>query len=71
MAVGNALLDMWKEMQDEIKNNEDEYEEETKPVVLQQNGYKTAKATCPSCGEPLIFEGGCNICKSCGWSKCD
>lgn len=74
MAVGNALLDMWKEMQDEIKNNEDEYEEEAKPVTLQPNGYQTTqvdKAKCPSCGESLIFEGGCNICKSCGWSKCD
>lgn len=29
------------------------------------------KPTCPECGEPLIFEGGCNICKACGWSKCD
>ena len=27
--------------------------------------------TCPECGEPLVFEGGCNICKACGWSKCD
>lgn len=26
---------------------------------------------CPECGEPLIFEGGCNVCKSCGYSKCD
>ena len=26
---------------------------------------------CPECGEELTFEGGCNICKSCGWSKCD
>ena len=25
---------------------------------------------CPECGEKLYFEGGCNICKSCGWSKC-
>ena len=71
MAVGNVLLDMWKEMQDEISNNEDEYEEDTKPVVLQPNGYKTNKVSCPSCGDALIFEGGCNICKSCGWSKCD
>lgn len=31
----------------------------------------TTKATCPECGEPLVFEGGCNICKACGWSKCD
>lgn len=30
-----------------------------------------AKPTCPECGEPLVFEGGCNICKACGWSKCD
>ena len=26
---------------------------------------------CPECGEEITFEGGCNICKSCGWSKCD
>ena len=28
-------------------------------------------ATCPECGEPIAFEGGCNICHNCGWSKCD
>lgn len=27
--------------------------------------------TCPECGEPLINEGGCNVCKACGYSKCD
>lgn len=26
---------------------------------------------CPECGENLIFEGGCNVCKYCGYSKCD
>ena len=66
MAVGNALLDMWTEMQDEIKNNDDECEEEE-----ELRNESPVKALCPSCGEPLIFEGGCNICKSCGWSKCD
>ena len=29
------------------------------------------KNACPECGEELIFEGGCNTCKNCGWSKCD
>ena len=29
------------------------------------------KPRCPECGEPISFEGGCNICRSCGWSKCD
>lgn len=31
----------------------------------------TTNPTCPECGEILVFEGGCNICKACGWSKCD
>ena len=31
---------------------------------------ETDKIYCPECGEPLVFEEGCNICKSCGWSKC-
>lgn len=74
MAVGNALLDMWKEMQDEIKSNEDECEE-TVPASSEGKVFATVgvveRPKCPSCGEPLIFEGGCNICKSCGWSKCD
>jgi ribonucleoside-diphosphate reductase alpha chain len=29
------------------------------------------KSKCPECGEPIAFEGGCNVCKNCGWSKCD
>lgn len=31
----------------------------------------TTNPTCPECGEILVFEGGCNVCKACGWSKCD
>ena len=27
--------------------------------------------TCPECGEALANEGGCNVCKNCGYSKCD
>ena len=26
---------------------------------------------CPECGEALANEGGCNVCKNCGYSKCD
>ena len=26
---------------------------------------------CPDCGEALFFESGCDVCKSCGYSKCD
>ena len=29
------------------------------------------KAECPECGAELNFTGGCNICPSCGWSRCN
>lgn len=65
VAIGNALLDMYEEMLDEIGETTEECEE----VEHDKNIF--LKPTCPECGEELTFEGGCNICKSCGWSKCD
>ena len=71
MAIGNALLDMWNEMQSEVTDVTDYMSDEhpsndngsllTKPVY----------SKCPECGEPLAREGGCVQCKSCGWSKCE
>ena len=73
MAVGNALLDMYKEVQSELAATQDC--QETKKVVPKApkpNAVKKVsnKLLCPECGEQITFEGGCNICKSCGWSKC-
>lgn len=31
----------------------------------------TPRNACPECGSEAVFEGGCVVCKSCGWSKCD
>ncbi|KAB1441612.1 vitamin B12-dependent ribonucleotide reductase [Pseudodesulfovibrio senegalensis] len=28
------------------------------------------RETCPDCGSELVFEEGCHICKSCGFTKC-
>lgn len=36
-----------------------------------QNKYVEDTGLCPECGNPLSFEGGCNTCKACGWSRCD
>ena len=69
MAVGNALLDMYKEVQRELA--EKNMGELPKPSPKPQKTIESkSRNNCPECGEPLIFEGGCNICKSCGWSKC-
>lgn len=65
VAVGNALLDMYREFQEEISDAEPV---EQKEVKKEKPTINVAK--CPECGEPLIFEGGCNVCKACGWSKC-
>ena len=32
---------------------------------------KEVKHACPECGEEIVNEGGCVICKNCGYSKCD
>lgn len=66
VAIGNALIDMYNEMQNDLfdDGDEDGFMESTKNKQIN-------KAKCPQCGGELIFEGGCNTCKSCGWSKCD
>jgi len=70
MAVGNALLDMYNEVQQEIaqKSAKEPAKKIPKPKAVQTS--PRDKMICPECGEPLVFEGGCNVCKSCGWSKC-
>ncbi len=65
MAVGYALIDMHQEMQREVKGV-DFIPKEKAPEKP-----KEVKNPCPTCGEELNFEGGCNICKACGWTKCD
>lgn len=70
MAIGNALVEMWEEMQDDIGNNlEDQKTQVSNPNSNQFN--TNSSAICPECGEPLVFEGGCNSCKNCGYSKCN
>lgn len=56
IAVGRAL----KEMHNELLGKE----AINKPLNV--NSPK-----CPKCGAELIHEGGCNICKNCGWTKCE
>ena len=70
VAIGQALLDMYKEMQMTLFCEGDEETEEDVLTDIATTKSIAAAAKCPSCGEVLIHEGGCDICKSCGWSKC-
>ena len=67
MAVGNALMDAWKEMQSEIADRNATPKTDDKKTVVPEIRHDV----CPECSEPLIHEGGCDICKNCGWSKCN
>ena len=60
MAIGNALMDMWKEVQEELG-----YLEEPKKKKIQLG------ELCPECGAVLEHSGGCDICKECGYSHCN
>ncbi|WP_270425349.1 adenosylcobalamin-dependent ribonucleoside-diphosphate reductase [Blautia intestinalis] len=72
VAIGNALLDMYNEIQNELFDTDENdipelMIEDIKPIQKSN----IPKPKCPQCGGELIFEGGCNTCKSCGWSRCD
>ena len=67
VAVGNALIDMYQEIQKSL--NIETTEEKTEKNEEQCE--KSVKNPCPVCGDELVFEGGCNTCKSCGYSKCE
>ena len=77
-AVANALIEMYKEMQESISDGDKDISTSVKLQTIKKN-IESKESTvdveiknpCPVCGEELTFEGGCNVCKNCGWSKCD
>ena len=77
VAVGNALLNMYKELQGELFEDVDEKPIKNKETIKRGKRLgikpvdKSQIVPCPECGSPLVFEGGCNSCKNCGFSKCD
>ena len=79
-AIGYALEDLCEKIKErcfadfDLVDSEEESEKtscECESCVECQNEKVNDVQKCPECGESLIFEGGCNICKACGYSKCD
>ena len=68
VAIGNALIDMYEEVIKDICVEEETNDDESKNII---NDTDKKYAKFPQCGGKLIFEGGCNACKECGWSKCE
>lgn len=76
VAIGKALKEMWLEMQYDIDGSGIDTDTE---IIHNNDGTATIITTststiqvkCPECGEVLVHEGGCDICKNCGWSKCN
>lgn len=87
VAVGNALMEMYEEMYQDLgyillpDSALEEFNkcgngypltiDEFKKALRENDPLKKMKPKCPKCGGYLVFEGGCNTCKDCGWSKCD
>lgn len=69
VAVGNALKEMYKEIQDRLQNCIPSSNEEIKISNLEED---ESLEECPECHhKTLIHSGGCVQCTSCGWSKCN
>lgn len=71
VAIGNALIDMHNEFMDKYIRAEREGDKHTPKITPYETLTRESGAKCPQCGGDLVFEGGCNTCKNCGWSKCD
>lgn len=71
VAIGNALLDMYNELQDELFSDEEDIELIATKETNKVSQIVDKKNICPQCGSELNFVGGCNSCPQCGWSKCE
>ena len=69
-AIGKALQDLCTKMQDKCFDD-DEYDEAEEMQNTESDVRLYKDSMCPDCGSKLQQEGGCNICKNCGWTKCD
>ncbi len=67
--IGKVLLEEYNK--DEVIVKKTKKKTNSKKKTSKQEALKSSGSNgCPECGNELIAEGGCNLCKSCGYSKC-
>ena len=78
VAVANAILEMYQEFQEELFDEDEDYEpvaHKTVEAAIEDEIVTVpkikSKPKCPECGGELVYEGGCQSCKDCGYSKCE
>ncbi len=72
-AIGQALLTCAAMLSKERKKSADKGPDLSAPVNLmhtQDELYWLEQGLCPDCQTAIEYEGGCVICRSCGFSKC-
>ena len=68
LSCGDVIARTIQEEYERFHHDKKEIVKKEQPV---KQDTKQKKSTCPECGEELAHEGGCVICKNCGFSKCD
>ena len=70
-AIGYALAEINERIQNTLNIcGLDEDEGDTETIIEHSSEGSSGNNECPECGSHLIFEGGCVVCKNCGWSRC-
>ena len=67
VAIGYALMDMYREIQETL-NVENDHEAK---MLNEYVASAVEEPKCPKCGEPIQMVEGCMTCPSCGYSKCN
>lgn len=66
-AIGKALE---KTLKTYVTTEQDTFDMIQKIEEEEELAKTTEQGVCPECGSPVEHEGGCMICRACGYSKC-
>ena len=77
-SIGYAMEELYHKIKDRCFADDDGYDVEV-PIDIEEiddeteisNDLDFQNPVCPECGSKLYMEGGCVICRDCGWSRCE